>query len=224
MKPVTPKPQRCAIYARKSTEQISISSSTHSMPSGRPARLISRARRMRAGASSPNRYDDGGLSGASLDRPGRSYLTVEYSVSRRRGRLPCFTSMRTARLGKTPAFYGVKAGYRGIGIETVILGVAGDDSRNAAGNFDDIGVGHVSFLPLALVSTQSSGHTSRMLCQFVEHLRLTVSNANSRLTRSAGANVSFKRCGKIVWLRHGPATSARRSTQRDRHSGSNIQV
>jgi hypothetical protein len=36
------------------------------------------------------------------------------------------------RVGKTLAFYGVKAGYRGI--ETVILGVAGNDSGSAAGN------------------------------------------------------------------------------------------
>jgi len=62
------------------------------------------------------------------------------------------------RVGKTLAFYGVKAGYRGIEIETVVLGVAGDNSRSTAGNFDDIGVGHVSFLLLASVSTQSSGH------------------------------------------------------------------
>ena len=53
------------------------------------------------------------------------------------------------RVKKTLAFYGVKAGYRGIEIETVILGVAGDNSRSTTGNFDDIGVGHVSFLLLA---------------------------------------------------------------------------
>jgi hypothetical protein len=59
------------------------------------------------------------------------------------------------RVGKTLAFYGVKARYRGIEIETVILGVAGDNSRSTAGNFDDIGVGHVSFLLLASVRTHS---------------------------------------------------------------------
>ena len=83
----------------------------------------------------------------------------------------------------TLAFYGVKAGYRGIEIETIILGVAGDNSRSTAGNFDDISVGHVSFLLLASVSTQISGHTSR----------LTEPNANAGMTRSAGATVSFKR-------------------------------
>ena len=52
-------------------------------------------------------------------------------------------------VGKTLAFYGVEAGHRGKEIETVTVGVAGDDSRGAAGNFDDIGVGHKSFLPRA---------------------------------------------------------------------------
>jgi hypothetical protein len=47
------------------------------------------------------------------------------------------------RIGKTLAFYDVKAGYRAIEIETVTLGVAGNDSCGAAGNVDDIGVeGH----------------------------------------------------------------------------------
>src|ERR1700724_127246 len=75
----------------------------------------------------------------------------------------------------------------------VILGVAGDNSPSTAGNFDDISVGHVSFLLLASVSTQISGHTSRLLCQSVGHLRLTEPNANAGMTRSAGATVSFKR-------------------------------
>ena len=94
------------------------------------------------------------------------------------------------RVGKTLAFYGVKAGCRRKEIETVTLGVAGDDSRGAAENFDDIGVGHVSFLLLASVSTQISGHTSR----------LTEPNANAGMTRCAGATVSFKRnLGENRW-------------------------
>jgi hypothetical protein len=60
------------------------------------------------------------------------------------------------RIGKTLAFYGVKAGCRRKEIETVTLGVAGDDSRGAAENFDDIGVGHEGFLPLA--SVRAKGH------------------------------------------------------------------
>ena len=59
------------------------------------------------------------------------------------------------RVGKTLAFYGVKAGCRRKEIETVTLGVAGDDSRGAAENFDDIGVGHESFLPLASVCAKA---------------------------------------------------------------------
>ena len=63
-----PKPQRCAIYTRKSPSTISISPSTRSIPSEKPARPISRARRTKAGCSSP-RFDDVGLSGASLEGP-----------------------------------------------------------------------------------------------------------------------------------------------------------
>jgi hypothetical protein len=59
------------------------------------------------------------------------------------------------RVGKTLAFYGVKAGCRGKEIETVTLGVAGDNSGGAAGNFDDVGVGHESFLPLASVCAKA---------------------------------------------------------------------
>src|ERR1700730_13740486 len=51
--------------------------------------------------------------------------------------------------GKKNAGLLWRAGYRGIEIETVILGVACDNSRSTTGNFDDIGVGHVSFLLLA---------------------------------------------------------------------------
>jgi hypothetical protein len=59
------------------------------------------------------------------------------------------------RVRKTLAFYGVKAGCRGKEIETVTLGVAGDDSRGAPENFDDIGVGHERFLPLASVCAKA---------------------------------------------------------------------
>jgi hypothetical protein len=50
------------------------------------------------------------------------------------------------------------------------VGVAGDDSRGAAGNFDDIGVGHESFLPLALVKsiyTQSPSAEADTSCHSV---------------------------------------------------------
>jgi hypothetical protein len=87
----------------------------------------------------------------------RSCLTCagrEYSVSRHCGEVPVFGKLPRRALGchgvgKTLAFYGVEAGRRGKEIETVTVGVAGDDSRGAAGNFDDIGVGHESFLPRA---------------------------------------------------------------------------
>jgi hypothetical protein len=57
------------------------------------------------------------------------------------------------RVGKTLAVYGVKARCCGKEIETVAVGVAGDDSRGATRNFDYIRVGHEGFLPLASVKS-----------------------------------------------------------------------
>src|ERR1700730_15794586 len=119
------------------------------------------------------------------------------------------------RVGKTLAFDGVKAGSRGIEIETVILGVAGDNSRSTAGNFDDISVGHVSFLLLASVSTQISGHTSRLLCQSVGRLRLTEPTYNAGMTRSAVASMSFKRNlgeNRLAWAWFGWLGATRASS------------
>src|SRR6266850_8014456 len=69
MKPVAPKPQRCAIYTRKSTEH-NLDLAFNSLDAQREAceaYIKSQAHegwRLIAG-----RFDDGGLSGASLKRP-----------------------------------------------------------------------------------------------------------------------------------------------------------
>ncbi len=55
---------------------------------------------------------------------------------------------------KTVSFNGAKARRRGKEIETVAVGVAYDDSRGAAGHFDDISVKHEGFLLLASVNSQ----------------------------------------------------------------------
>ena len=69
MKPVAPKPQRCAIYTRKSTEH-NLDLAFNSLDAQREAwRPISRAKPTRAGGFVPGRFDDGAFSGASLDRP-----------------------------------------------------------------------------------------------------------------------------------------------------------
>ena len=59
---------------------ISTLSSTRSMRSARPVRPISRVRPTRAGGPIPDHYDDGGLSGASLDRPALQTLLADIRV------------------------------------------------------------------------------------------------------------------------------------------------
>jgi site-specific DNA recombinase len=52
------------------------------MPSGKPVRPISAARPVRGWRLVPAHYDDGGLSGASLDRPALQALLAEVRASR----------------------------------------------------------------------------------------------------------------------------------------------
>ena len=52
-------------------------SSTGSMPSGRPARPISPARSPKAGSAVRDRYDDGGFSGGTLERPALKQLLAD---------------------------------------------------------------------------------------------------------------------------------------------------
>src|SRR5271170_2314625 len=74
MKPVIPKPQRCAIYTRKSTEH-NLDLAFNSLDAQREACVKSQAhegwRLIR------EKFDDGGLSGASLDRPALQALLDE---------------------------------------------------------------------------------------------------------------------------------------------------
>ena len=85
---------RRAIYTRKSSdERGSRRSSTRSMHSARPAKPSSRARSTRAGSPSADLYDDGGLSGGTMERPalqrlladieaGKVQIVVVYKVDR----------------------------------------------------------------------------------------------------------------------------------------------
>jgi NADH:flavin oxidoreductase / NADH oxidase family len=113
------------------------------------AELIAFRRKFLANPDLPERF----RSRASPKRP-RLVFGREYSVSPRRGRLPYWASTRAARSAargseKCRPTMALKRGAADKEIETVTLGVAGDDSRGAAENFDDICVGHESFLPLA---------------------------------------------------------------------------
>src|SRR5207344_3112969 len=93
MKPVVPKPQRCAIYTRKSTEH-NLDLEFNSLDAQREAcEAYIKSQAHEGWRLVPDRYDDGGLSGASLDRPalqnllagvraGKISIVVVYKVDR----------------------------------------------------------------------------------------------------------------------------------------------
>jgi site-specific DNA recombinase len=93
MKPVVPKPQRCAIYTRKSTEH-NLDLEFNSLDAQREAcEAYIKSQAHEGWRLVPDRYDDGGLSGASLDRPalqklltdvraGKVTIVVVYKVDR----------------------------------------------------------------------------------------------------------------------------------------------
>ena len=68
MKPIVPKPQRCAIYTRKSTEH-NLDLEFNSLDAQREAcEAYIKSQAHEGWRLVSDRYDDGGLSGASLDR------------------------------------------------------------------------------------------------------------------------------------------------------------
>src|SRR3979411_1687668 len=76
MKPALPKPQRCAIYTRKSTEH-NLDLEFNSLDAQKEAcEAYIKSQAHEGWRLVPDRYDDGGLSGASLDRPGLQNLLV----------------------------------------------------------------------------------------------------------------------------------------------------
>jgi site-specific DNA recombinase len=69
MKPNAPKPQRCAIYTRKSTEH-NLDLAFNSLDAQREAcEAYIKSQAHEGWTRIPERFDDGGLSGASLNRP-----------------------------------------------------------------------------------------------------------------------------------------------------------
>ncbi len=93
MKPPTPKLARCAIYTRKSTEH-NLDLEFNSLDAQREAcEAYIKSQAHEGWRLIPDRYDDGGLSGASLDRPalqtllsdvgaGKITIVVVYKVDR----------------------------------------------------------------------------------------------------------------------------------------------
>jgi site-specific DNA recombinase len=77
MKPIFPKPQRCAIYTRKSTEH-NLDHEFNSLDAQREAgEAYIKSQAHEGWRLVPDRYDDGGLSGASLDRPAMQKLLAD---------------------------------------------------------------------------------------------------------------------------------------------------
>src|SRR6476661_6923045 len=82
MKPVVPKPQRCAIYTRKSTEH-NLDLEFNSLDAQREAcEAYIKSQAHEGWRLVPGRYDDGGLSGASFDRPSLQNLLVDLRTGR----------------------------------------------------------------------------------------------------------------------------------------------
>jgi hypothetical protein len=77
MKPAVPKPQRCAVYTRKSTEH-NLDLEFNSLDAQREAcEAYIKSQAHEGWRLIPDHYDDGGLSGASLDRPSLQNLLAD---------------------------------------------------------------------------------------------------------------------------------------------------
>src|ERR1700726_476967 len=77
MKPVVSKPQRCAIYTRKSTEH-NLDLEFNSLDAQREAcEAYIKSQEHEGCRLVPDRYNAGGLSGASLDRPALQQLLAD---------------------------------------------------------------------------------------------------------------------------------------------------
>jgi site-specific DNA recombinase len=82
MKPVAPKPQRCAVYTRKSTEH-NLDLAFNSLDAQREAcEAYIKSQAHEGWTLIRDKFDDGGLSGASLDRPALQALQDEVRSKR----------------------------------------------------------------------------------------------------------------------------------------------
>src|ERR1700692_4586017 len=82
MKPIVPKPPRCAIYPRKSTAH-NLDLEFNSLDAQREAcEAYIKSQAHEGWRLVPDRYDDGGLSGASLDRPALQQLLADVQAGK----------------------------------------------------------------------------------------------------------------------------------------------
>jgi site-specific DNA recombinase len=99
MKMTTPKPLRCAIYTRKSTEH-NLDLAFNSLDAQREAcEAYIKSQAHEGWRLLPKHYDDGGRSGASLDRPALQCLLTEV----RQGRVDVIVVYKVDRLTRSLA-------------------------------------------------------------------------------------------------------------------------
>ena len=99
MKPTTPKPLRCAIYTRKSTE-YNLDLAFNSLNAQREAcEAYVKSQAHEGWRVLPEPYDDGGLSGASLERPALQLLLAEV----RQGKVDVIVVYKDDRLTRSLA-------------------------------------------------------------------------------------------------------------------------
>jgi site-specific DNA recombinase len=99
MKPSVPRPLRCAIYTRKSTEH-NLDLAFNSLDAQREAcEAYVKSQAHEGWRLLPEHYDDGGLSGASLDRPALQELLTEV----REGRVEVIVVYKVDRLTRSLA-------------------------------------------------------------------------------------------------------------------------
>ncbi len=99
MKPMALKTSRCAIYTRKSTEH-NLDLAFNSLDAQREAcEAYVKSQAHEGWRLAPERYDDGGLSGASLDRPALQQLLAEV----RQGKVDVIVVYKVDRLTRSLA-------------------------------------------------------------------------------------------------------------------------
>ena len=82
MNPIVPKPQRCAIYTRKSTEH-NLDLAFTSLDAQREAcEAYIKSQAHEGWRLVRDRYDDGGFSGGSMDRPALQKLLIDVQARR----------------------------------------------------------------------------------------------------------------------------------------------
>ena len=93
----TPRPVRCAIYTRKSTEEGLEQEFNSLMAQREAAEAYIASQRSQGWSSVPDVYDDGGFSGGNMERPALRRLLDDIE----RGRIDCVVVYKVDRLSRS---------------------------------------------------------------------------------------------------------------------------